>query len=99
MTLWFKLQDLSERVQVAEDAGRTVGLDEVKALLDEADEFYDNGEYMKIINIMGQVDWDIQILSIPEPNDNTYMLVIEGALVLSAAVFIYTRRKTPHVCD
>lgn len=95
--IMFEIEDWKDRVQEAEDAGRTIGIDEVKALLDEADELFENGEYLEILGVINQIESKLPLVSVPETSNNNYTLIGIGSLILLAGFFIFQRRPKPEL--
>lgn len=90
-----ELNQLREKIQEAEDAGRTVGLDEVIVLLEEAEEHHSNGEYMLAFEKTQIAMGAVFLTYAPESRDNTLLLASVVIVILGAGVFMFQRRKKP----
>lgn len=87
-----EIEGVREEIQKAEDAGRTIGLDNAKELLDETEDYFAEGDYTNAINIVESAKTAAQFASKPETQDNTPVFIGAGIAVVAVAAILYQRR-------
>lgn len=91
LSVWEEVERAREAVQAAEEAGNTIGLDNAKELLEDAEEMYAVGDYVNAANIAESATVAAQLATQPESQDNTVVYI--GALVAIGAIVIVLLRS------
>jgi uncharacterized membrane protein len=89
------INDARTSIITAQEAGRTVGLEDAQNLLQQAEETYQQGEYEEASNIAKQAHTTAVNATVPETKGDLNLIFIgaTGLVVVIATVYYYIRKN------